>query len=76
MRSVKPGSAWPSQTWICLRFLPLANSSEAQVWRKLWKLTQGIPTSLRAGFRTRSAILPRISSVPTSEVKTGSWGPE
>ena len=44
--------------------------------RKVWKLTQGMPTSARAGLRTRSATLPRINSVPTLEVKTGSAGPE
>lgn len=76
MRSVKAASAWPSQVWICLMSLPFAKSSEAQVWRKVWKLTHGMPTSALAGLSTRSATLPRISSVPTSEVKTGSVGPE
>jgi hypothetical protein len=40
VRSVNAGSAWPSHCDTCLMFLPPSNSSDAQVCRKVWKLTR------------------------------------
>src|SRR5687768_7152777 len=47
------GSAWPSQSHTCRMFLPLSNSIDAHVWRKVWKLIHGTPASTLTASSTR-----------------------
>lgn len=54
---------------------PASNSIDAQVWRKVWKLTHSMPTASRAWFSTRWATLPRTSGVPRLRRKDGRLRP-